>query len=112
MSTLPAVVVGRRQRYGCDCGHAGRTSPARLHICPAVAERLLERLSKLDAERRVQHEVHSAVDYHQQIAEVAADGELVSAGGGQPARRHEIDGVELLDSLRQLTDKEYNDDSD
>jgi len=98
--------VGLQRYGGCRAqpGEVGSAGTARLpHI--TRAEREEERLSKLGAERGVQDEVDCAVDDDEQVAEVSADRQLQLTGGGHRARRgNQVDGVELLDGLRQLAD--------
>ena len=66
-------------------------------------------MSELGAERRVQYEVDGAVDDHQQVAEVGADRQAERAAGRELAvRRDQVDCVEFLDGLRQLTDEKYD----
>ena len=94
--------TGRLQRQA-----TGSAGPA------TAAERPVERLAELGAQRRVEDEVNSAVDHDEQVAEVAADGQLEPACLGQCARRRDhVDAVELQDGLGQLADEEDDDDAD
>jgi len=97
-----AVVVrhqGSGQRHRGDAGLAGPTwLPSGV---AAAAERPLERPSKLGAERRVEDEVDGAVDYDEQVAQVAADLQPQSVRRRQRSRcGDEVDGVEFEDGLR------------
>jgi len=110
LTTSMLIVVDCHQFSGVQ-RHAGDTTAA--WRAPTATERPLERLSELGAESRVEHEIHGAVDHHEQVAEVAADRQLQSACRGQCAwRGDQVDGVQLLDGLRQLTDEEDDDDAD